>query len=363
MKNRMRIILLLITVVVLLGGCGRNNKTTPTPSAGTVSFHPCTGSVTIGQYKGLTLPSSKVEITEADVDEQIKQFLAVRPNYVKDEDKDIGKAIEKGDIVNIDFVGRKDGEPFEGGSSEGYDLEIGSGAFIEGFEDGLIGVKPGETLTIDVTFPESYPRNPSLAGAAVQFEVTVNYYSKKTDEITDEYVKKNSRSYQTVKEFREFVRANLLENAQAEADEQAGFDLLDVIVLSSVFTEIAEADIEYYYQRLITPYQDYAKQYGMELGDFLKLYTDYSSVEEFYARSRELAISSVKQFMVLQKIAEAENITVTPEEYGEYVAGIRDEGGYADNTAVETLFGKDFLTYNKQMDKALEFVKANAVRQ
>lgn len=361
MKRTRRGILLLAVAVILLAGCGKK-KTTPTPSAGPLVFHPCTGKVTIGTYKGLKLASSKVEITEADVDAQIKEFLSMRPNYIKDESK-TDEPIAEGDIVNIDFVGRKDGEEFEGGSSVGYDLEIGSGTFIPGFEDGLIGVKPGETVTVDATFPESYPRNPSLAGARVQFEVTVNYFSKKTDELTDEYVKKNSRAYTNVKDFREFVRQNLKENAQADAEEQAGFDLLDTIVLSSVFDEIAEEDIEYYYQRLITPYQDYAKQYGMELKDFLKLYTEFSSPEEFYARNRELAISSVKQFMVLQTIAEAEHLTVTPEEYEEYVSGIREEGGYADNIAVETLFGKDFLTYNKLMDKALAFVKENAVKE
>lgn len=339
----------------LMAGCGRKDPT-PTVTADASSvFHPCTGEVTVGQYKGLVRKVDQVTITDEDVNKQIQEFLSIRPNYVHDSSKD-GRTVQNGDVVNIDFIGRKDGEAFEGGTAQGYDLEIGSGSFIDGFESGLVGTKMGDTVTVDATFPATYTNNPDLAGLTVQFEVTVNYFCKKSDDIDDAYVKKNSRSYTTAEDFKAFVRENLRKDAQAAADEESNLKLLDRVVESSTFGEIPEEDIQYYYRRLVAPYESYASQSGMELASFLKTYTDYSSPEELYARSRDLAISSVKQFMVLQKIAEAEGITVTDEEYNEYVTGVKNEGGYADNATVEQMFGKDFLTYSKQMEKALAFI-------
>lgn len=361
LKNGRRALLFLLLAAVLFTACGKKNEK-PTVAVTDIVFHPCTGEVTIGQYKGLKMKIEVPAVTDADIDRQIKEFLAVRPNYVEDLDR-AGDAVKKGDFVNIDFVGTVNGEPFEGGSSQGYDLEIGSKTLISGFEEGLIGSKPGETVTVDATFPETYTRQPSLAGVTAQFEVTINYISKKADYITDEYVAKNSRSYKTVEDFRKFVKENLEKDAREKAEEEAGLKLLDEVVNASKFGEIPEADIQYYYRRLIAPYESYAQQSGLELSAFLKLYTDYSSAEELYARSREMALDSVKQFMVLQKIAEAENITVSDEEYEEYVTGVRTEGGYADNASVEQLFGKDFLTYSKQMEKALAFIADNAVRE
>lgn len=361
LKNGRRALLFLLLIAVTFTGCGKKNEK-PTEAVADLTFHPCTGEVTIGQYKGLTMKIEYTPVTDADVDKQIQQFLLLRPNYVKDEEHD-GGTVKKGDFINIDFVGRVNGEPFEGGSSQGYDVEVGSNTLIGDFENGLIGLKVGETVTLDATFPETYSRQPSLAGVTAQFEVTVNYFCKKADDITDEYVAKNSRSYKTVEEFRKFVKENLEKDAKEEAEEEAGLKLLDEVVNASKFGDIPEADIQYYYRRLVTPYENYAQQTGMELSDFLKLYTDYSSADELYARSREMAIDSVKQFMVLQKIAEAENITVSDEEYEEYVTGVKDEGGYADNTTVEQMFGRDFLTYSKQMEKALAFIADNAVRE
>lgn len=346
-----------------MAGCGKKDTPTPTVSADvTAAFHPCTGEVTVGQYKGLARKVEKVTISDETVRQQIQEFLSIRPNYVHDESKD-GNTVQNGDVINIDFIGRNNGEAFEGGTAQGYDLEIGSGSFIEGFESGLVGTKPGDTVTVDATFPDNYTNNPSLSGLTVQFEVTVNYFCKKSDDIDDEYVKKNSRGYTTAAEFRAFVRENLEKDAKEKAEEEANLKLLDQVVESSTFGEIPEADIQYYYLRLITPYESYASQSGMELAAFLKAYTSYSSPEELYARSRDLAISSVKQFMVLQKIAEAEGITVTVEEYNEYVTGVKEEGGYADNATVEQMFGKDFLTYSKQMEKALAFIADASVTE
>ena len=347
---------------LLLTGCGKTGTATPNPPKGTAQteFHPCGGQVIVGQYKGLKLGESNVNITEADVDAQIRELLLIRPNYVRDETKD-NNAVADGDTVNIDFLGRVNGTAFEGGKAEGYDLVIGSGSFIEGFESGLIGAKVGETRTVDATFPDPYDNKPSLAGVTAQFEVKINYFCKKSDEITDEYVKKNTRTYNTVGEFRDFIRENMIANAKETVEESASLKLLNTIVESSTFEKIDDADIEYYYRQIVTPYERYAQQSGMELGTFLSLYTNYASADEMYEKSREIATESVKQFMVLQYIADTEQITVTEQEYEDYVTGVKESGEYADNKAVEDLFGREFLEYSKRMEKTLDYLVTVAV--
>lgn len=346
---------LILLFGLLTCGCGKKagNDATPTPMQQT--FRPCGGSVIIAEYKGLPYAVETVNISDEDVEKQIAQFLKQIPNYVRDDSK-TGKAVASGDIVNIDFVGYDNGVAFEGGASKGYDLGIGSGSFIEGFEDGVIGMKVGEKKTISATFPNPYQNNTALSGKTVSFEVTVNYYVKQLYEVTDEYVEKNSRQLKTKDEFYAFVRENLEKDAKTEVEEAAKLKLLNAVVSASEFKAIDEYDVNFYAAQLMAPYEGYAKQYQMDVESFLKQFTPYSSYDELLTESKARAKESVKQFMVLQQIADKENITVTEEEYVAYVQGIADRGQYGTVANVESYFGRDYLMYNKKMEKTLDYL-------
>ena len=142
--------------------------------------------IKLGKYKGLELQEDVQDVTDADVDTQIEMNLAQNPVEVEDENAEV----KDGDVVNIDYEGKKDGVAFDGGSAEGFDLTIGSGSFIDGFEDGLIGAKKGETRNLNLTFPENYQEE-DLAGQDVVFTVKINAI-KTTPELTEEWVKENT---------------------------------------------------------------------------------------------------------------------------------------------------------------------------
>ena len=143
--------------------------------------------VKLGDYKGLTYTETDTSVSDEEVESQINSTLTAHatPEQIKD------RAVEDGDTVNIDYEGKIDGETFEGGTASGASLTIGSDSFIDGFEDGLIGVKPGEKKTLNLKFPDDYKTNPDLAGKAVVFDVTVNYIEGDdiVPELTDDFVR------------------------------------------------------------------------------------------------------------------------------------------------------------------------------
>ena len=161
--------------------------------------------VTLGDYKGLEVVSNVVTITDADVDAYIEYMLSMSGGALEEvTDRDV---VENGDVANIDYIGKKDGVAFDGGTAEGYDLGIGTGTFIPGFEEGLVGVKKGETVDLNLTFPENYSAA-DLAGAEVVFTVTVNgIYKEVTPEFTDEYVAElGIENISTVEEYRAYMK-------------------------------------------------------------------------------------------------------------------------------------------------------------
>ena len=178
-----------LTAAVLMTGCAGSTDTT------NVNL----GSATVSEYRGVKINVAAPEVTDDEVDQKIQTNLKQNPNEVE-----VDRAAQDGDIVNIDYKGTKDGEAFDGGTAEGQDLTLGSGSMIDGFEDGLVGAKKGETKTLDLTFPENY-REESLAGQAVVFEVTVNAVKEKQDAVLDDAFVQRTSDYQTVDEYKEGI--------------------------------------------------------------------------------------------------------------------------------------------------------------
>ena len=155
--------------------------------------------VTLGEYKGITVKKTIEPVTDEDVEKEIQTALEDYPVEVNN------RSVQEGDTVDIDYVGRIDGEEFEGGSDQGALLKIGSGQFIEGFEDGLIGASKGETRVLELTFPDNYTED--LAGKAVEFTVTVNAIKEPLEEPNDEWVAANIEGYYTVDEYKAGIRS------------------------------------------------------------------------------------------------------------------------------------------------------------
>ena len=172
MKKHVRLTLCCAAAVMLAAGCGKKSDTAETTTAAETTEAEITdkGEVTkLGQYKGIEVTKEDTTVTDAELDQRIASILQANPEITEITDR----PAQEGDTVNIDYVGMKDGVAFDGGTAEGYDLELGSGAFIDGFEDGLIGANVGEERSLNLTFPEDYG-NADLAGQAVVFYVTVN---------------------------------------------------------------------------------------------------------------------------------------------------------------------------------------------
>lgn len=248
-------------------------------------------------YAALTLPAGTDEVTEEDIDTYVKQNLLYNASTLP---QVTDRAAEMGDIVSIGFVGTVDGEEFDGGSSQDYILELGSGSFIDDFEDQIAGHTPGETFDVEVTFPDPYDSNPDLAGKDAVFATTLNYVA----DLTDEWIADNVNPYlnlSTVQELRDYMREDIRYNNMSEAAYQA-------LLEEAQFSEIP-ADVEKYFTDLFL--QSYCvnmgSSYGMTLEQVLSL-IDSSMMEETAAYFSAVIEESAQRALLIQAIAEQENL-------------------------------------------------------
>ena len=280
-------------------------------------------------YKNLTV---QVAPAQKATDEEVNEEINTSITYLEDYDEIVVKKTEgkvkSGDTVNIDYVGTKDGEAFDGGSAQGYDLEIGSGSFIDGFEEGLIGKEIGSEVDLNLTFPEDYGVE-DLNGADVVFHVTLNYIAE-IPELTDELAKKLSGGeYDNVKDYVESVRSSI----QSGYDEDYKNSVFTMIMgkLSELYPveQYPEANIEYNINDIMDRYiKPYASMYGMSLDDFIA--SAYNGLTEEEFRETQLAPAAqanLAQEIILTAIAEKEGITMTDQELDKLLASYAEENG------------------------------------
>ena len=261
--------------------------------------------VTIADYKGITLDNSVPEVTDEDIENRIAENLKDNSAEVTDENA----VIQNGDTATINFVGTKDGEAFEGGTGNNYDLVIGSGTMIPGFEEGIVGMKKGETKDVPVTFPESY-RNSELAGQDAVFQITVQSF-KRPPELTDDWVAANT-DYKTIDEYKASVRAQLEQEAQDQADSSLRSTAWNTVYTNSEVVEYPEKDVEEAVKTFKKQAEAYAKQGNMELEDFVE--SQGVSMDDFEAQCQQYAQAKVKQNLLIQGIMDAEGMTLEDEE-------------------------------------------------
>ncbi len=311
--------------------------------------------VTLGEYKGLPVTLASTEVTEEEIDAEITSTLSQSDKLDTLEEG----TVEEGDIANIDYEGVKDGEAFDGGTDKGFDLTIGSGTFIEGFEEGLVGKKIGEKVDLNLTFPENYGSE-DLAGQDVVFHVTINSV-KRAPELTDELAKEISDSaYSTVQEYRDSVKETLSQNKAAQRDSQKTNDLMTQVYNNATINDYPTELVEFVKQQYIDYYTQYAEQSEMSLSDFIEQNLQ-TTQEEFDAQIEEMAKQSLRQEMLLKAIAETEKMELSEEEYQERAGEYATQMGLDGVEGLEAQYGADTVHMNLMLDKAVELVEDTAV--
>lgn len=370
MKKKVAALVLALTVLSIAAGCGEKKEDSKkTEDTNTQQEFVLTNKegkvvavdekdlekyVTLGDYKNLEMD---VEPKKTITDEEVDAFIELQMiNKYDPVEVTEDRAVEKNDTVNIDYTGYLDGETFEGGSAQGDDLLIGSGQFIEGFEEGLIGHKKGEEVTLDLTFPENYKEE--LKGKAVQFKVKINKISA-PPALTDEWAAANT-DYKTAAEYKEKQKEFLQADADNEYDGQ---------IKSNIFLKVAEAsEIKEYPEKAmeemkVTIRQQldnmYRMQAGVGLDEFLK--SQNISKEEADETIEAVAKDSMLQNLVVQAIFNAEGIELTEEDFNAEKEKFALENGFPDVATMEKLYtDKSVIKNNVLWNRACEVILSTA---
>ena len=307
----------------------------------------------LGDYKGLEVTKQSAEVTDEEIQSMIDAQLAKKAELELKEDE----AIVEGDTAVIDFEGFVGEEAFEGGKGEDYPLEIGSGSFIPGFEEQLVGTKSGETKDVTVTFPEEY-HAAELAGKEAKFVVTVKEVKTKVlPELTDEFAKEMDPEVETV----EALKAKLTETTKANKEADAEATLRDELVeraAENAEVEIPQGMINTEVDRMIQEFGQRLQTQGMNLD----LYYQFSGQDEAALRTQmaEEAANRVKVSLVLEAIGQAESIEVTEEEINAEIEKMATQFGMNKDQILTALGGTSILANDIRTQKTVELLVENA---
>lgn len=287
--------------------------------------------IKLAEYKGISLEKPEIEVT----DEQVEDEIGYRLSATMEEVTDADAQAQPGDTVTINFVGTKDGIAFEGGTAENYDLTLGQGGMIDGFEDGIVGMKKGETKDLNLTFPENYYEE-SLAGEDVIFQITVQKIQR-APELSDEWAAANSEA-KTAEEYRELIRQELLDNAEEEAQYGLQISAWNTVYTDSEVVEYPEADIQnakdgFEYQIML-----YAGDTDMSLEEFLD--SQGYSMDDYNEQSQQYAENKVKQNLIVQGIMDAEGLTLDDEASQTIKDNVVSDYGASDISELMDIYGQ-----------------------
>ena len=342
--NKRLIALVLAGCMVLAAGCGKKETKTDYSQY-----------CTLGEYKGLTVSAdAEQEVTEEEVQEHVVEFQKAYADQVDVTDR----PVQEGDVVSIDYKGYLDGEAFDGGEGS-YDLEIGSGAFIDGFEDGLIGAVVGETRDVTATFPEVYQNNPDMAGKEVVFTVTVNAIKAyDLPEFNDELVSANT-DFATADEYREYVRTSLESDYKQQAQTSFRTVIMSKIEENCEFKSYPEDKVEEFTQY----WKDYMEMIANYIGyetvdDFLTAQS--MTTEDYEEWVKGMAEESCKQYLMYNLIGEKEGIEVTDDEIDAALTEDADAAGMDGETYLSTYeLSREDYRFELLSSKVLDFLMEN----
>jgi trigger factor len=306
--------------------------------------------VELGEYKNLKAPKAKVEVADADVDAKIAELTERNTRLVSAD-----KALENGDVAVLDYAGTENGKAFDGGTAENQNLEIGSGSFVPGFEEQLVGMKAGEEKDIDITFPEDYHKD--LAGKAVVFHVKINEVKTKDVPKLDDEFAKDVSEFDTLEDLKADLRKKLTEEREEAA--QKGFeDELMKQVAENITCEVPEAMVNAQASRFVDNFRSQIQSQGIPFDQYMKLTgMDESKLLE---DAKEPALRQVRVDLALAAIIEKEKITVTDEEVEADYKRMSDKYGM-ELDMVKKYLQKEVVEDQVKTQKAIDIVTESAV--
>ncbi len=343
---------------IVLGGCGNKaSETGNTSGSVSASAEPTEYTakemlestdydvndyVKLGKWKKIKVEVDKsYEMTDENIKEAGNNIISSTTYY-----EEVDDAAAEKDKVNIDFEGKMNGETFDNGSSSNYDLVLGSGSFIDGFESGLVGHKAGETVTLDLTFPSDYEKT-DLAGQPVTFTVKINKVSRPAemtwDKLTDDYVADNFSSQYgltTVKDFKDRVNDSM----QSQLDVAVQKAYLEKLVEESEVT-LPDGLLDKRIEKTMNSYETTCQQYGMTVDDYIQNYYG-KTVDEYKESLKEDLTTSLKEELVLEALVGKLKVKVTADEFNSFVSYYAKYYRMTEDAFIEECGGKDYLVLN-----------------
>lgn len=313
--------------------------------------------VTLGEYKGLAVELASMEATEEQIMNQMEYYVSIAGVA----ESVTEGTVEDGDVATIDYEGKLDGVAFDGGTAKSYDLEIGSHTFIDGFEEGLIGVEIGATVDLPLTFPENY-HSADLAGKEVIFTVTVHEVSR-IPELSDDLINTVTEGeYTDIASYKAFIAEEIKAGNEANREYMIQADLLTQIASSSQITGYPQELMDYEAAEVKSYYEDMAESYAMEFPDFLSAFFGLTE-EDFNAEVVLLCQQNLQQELYLKAIAETEGIVVDDAAYAECLANYMTIYGEGYETEEEFVaaYGEDLIRISVLQELVLDFLTENAV--
>ncbi len=294
----------------------------------TVAVYP---EVTLGQYKGLEAPKAEVNVTDEDVENRLNEMADRNSRLVS-----VEREIQKGDTADIDFEGFDNGVAFDGGKGENFDLEIGSGSFVPGFEDQLVGMKAGEEKDIDITFPENY--TPELAGKPVVFHVKVNEVKEKQVPAIDDEFAKDVSEFDTLKDLKADIKKKLTAE-RTESAQRAFEDVLMAKVAEGIEADIPEEMVELQAERMMEQFKQQLASQGIPFDQYLKMTN--TAEADFRKQAQGPAADQVKMDLAVEAIIKAEGLEASDEDVESEMKSVAEKYGMDLDTVKKYLRPED----------------------
>ena len=313
----------------------------------TVAVYP---EVKLGQYKGLEAPKAEVKVAAADVNARLKEMADRNSRLVS-----VERAVKKGDTADIDFEGFDNGVAFDGGKGENFDLEIGSGSFVPGFEEQLIGMKAGEENDIDITFPENY--TPELAGKPVVFHVKVNEVKVKEVPAIDDEFAKDVSEFDTLKDLKADIKKKMTAE-RTEAAQRAFEDVLMAKVAEGVEADIPQEMVELQAERMMEQFKQQLASQGIPFDQYLKM--TGTTEADFRQQAEGPASEQVKMDLAVEAIIKAEGLEASDEDVENEMKSVAEKYGMDLDTVKKYLRPED-VKEQVVREKVMKLVADNAV--
>ncbi len=312
--------------------------------------------VKLGDYKGVEYTDTVVEVTDAEVQYEIDYLL-----YNLTENQEVtDRAVEDGDIVNIDFVGTMDGVAFDGGTAEAQDLTIGSGSFIDDFEEQLIGANIGDEKVVEVTFPDPYENNPDMAGKDAEFTVKINTISISVEpELSDALIAANT-DYDTVADYKEYLKNAIMDSKMSDAESSKNGEIIASIIDKCEFSGYPEEEMDDLIAGALDNAKASAESYGIDFETYLA-YTGYESEELYVTALNDYAVEYLKEKMVICAIAKEEGMKITSDEIDAFVNNLVEQYSLESTEDVYEYYTEEDIAYFVVADKVMNMLLENAV--